>query len=93
MLRSCGKDNRTICWNPQTCEIVGELPSSSNWSFQTAWCPRNPDILATASFYGKIGIHTLQSTGEISESAGSKVHTTNVDDIFGGGGSSYGEEF
>ncbi|KAJ9103932.1 hypothetical protein QFC21_002395 [Naganishia friedmannii] len=24
LLLSCGKDNRTICWNPQTCEIVGE---------------------------------------------------------------------
>lgn len=27
LLLSCGKDNRTICWNPQTCEIVGEVSS------------------------------------------------------------------
>jgi protein transport protein SEC31 len=25
LLLSCGKDNRTICWNPQTCEIIGEV--------------------------------------------------------------------
>ena len=62
LLLSCGKDNRAICWNPQTCEIVGELPSSSNWSFEVQWCPRNPGMLATASFDGKIGVHSLQST-------------------------------
>ncbi|SNX86898.1 probable Protein transport protein SEC31 [Melanopsichium pennsylvanicum] len=62
LLLSCGKDNRSICWNPQTCEIVGELPSSSNWSFEVQWSPRNPAMLATASFDGKIGVHSLQST-------------------------------
>ena len=25
LLLSCGKDNRTLCWNPQTGEIVGEV--------------------------------------------------------------------
>ncbi len=62
LLLSCGKDNRSIVWNPQTCEIVGELPSSSNWSFEVQWSPRNPGMLATASFDGKIGVHSLQST-------------------------------
>lgn len=62
LLLSCGKDNRSICWNPQTCDIVGELPSSSNWSFEVQWSPRNPGMLATASFDGKIGVHSLQST-------------------------------
>ncbi|MCO5584315.1 hypothetical protein L7F22_038239 [Adiantum nelumboides] len=62
LLLSCGKDNRTICWNPQTSEIVGELPSSQNWSFDVQWCPKNPDLLATASFDGKIGVHSLQAT-------------------------------
>jgi protein transport protein SEC31 len=70
---------------------VRQLPPSTNWSFQTAWCPRNPDILATASFDGKIGIHTLQSTGEVTtEPAGNK--TASVDDIFGGISASYSEE-
>ncbi|EST08137.1 Steroid receptor RNA activator-protein/coat protein complex II, Sec31 [Kalmanozyma brasiliensis GHG001] len=62
LLLSCGKDNRSILWNPQSCEIVGELPSSSNWSFEVQWSPRNPAMLATASFDGKIGVHSLQST-------------------------------
>jgi WD40 repeat protein len=25
LLLSCGKDNRTLCWNPQTGEMVGEV--------------------------------------------------------------------
>ncbi|KAF8130393.1 hypothetical protein EV363DRAFT_1432273, partial [Boletus edulis] len=68
LLLSCGKDNRALCWNPQTSEIIGELPSADNWAFQVEWCPRNPDLLATAFFSGTIGIHTLQSTNAIPSS-------------------------
>ncbi|KAK0467632.1 hypothetical protein IW261DRAFT_1573805 [Armillaria novae-zelandiae] len=69
MLLSCGKDNRALCWNPQTSEIIGELPSASNWAFQVEWCPRNPDLLATAFFDGTVGIHSIQSTNEPTVSA------------------------
>jgi protein transport protein SEC31 len=41
-----------------------QLPPSANWSFEVQWCPRNPDLLATASFDGKIGIHSLQATNQ-----------------------------
>ncbi|KAI9741327.1 MAG: protein transport protein S31 [Cirrosporium novae-zelandiae] len=63
LLLSSGKDNRTICWNPMTGEQYGEFPVVTNWTFQTKWNPRNPNFLATASFDGKIGIQTIQSTG------------------------------
>ncbi|GAA98043.1 uncharacterized protein L969DRAFT_86032 [Mixia osmundae IAM 14324] len=62
LLLSSGKDNRTLCWNPESGEIVGELPRSNNWSFEAQWCPFNPFLLATASFDGIIGVHSLQST-------------------------------
>ncbi|KAL8768370.1 MAG: hypothetical protein Q9209_005404 [Squamulea sp. 1 TL-2023] len=62
LLISCGKDNRTICWNPQTGDSYGEYPVVTNWTFQTRWNPHNPSMLATASFDGKITIHPLQST-------------------------------
>ncbi|KAG1730307.1 hypothetical protein EDB19DRAFT_1740751 [Suillus lakei] len=64
LLLSCGKDNRALCWNPQTSEIIGELPSADNWAFQVEWCPRNPDLLATAFFDGTVGIHSIQSTND-----------------------------
>lgn len=63
LLLSCGKDNRALCWNPQTSEIIGELPSANNWAFQVEWCPRQPDLFAAAFFDGTIGIHSIQSTG------------------------------
>ncbi|KAL7415103.1 hypothetical protein BDY24DRAFT_283384 [Mrakia frigida] len=69
LLLSCGKDNRTILWNPQSSEILGELPASNNWAFQTSFNPRNPDILATASFDGKISINSLQSNENESTAA------------------------
>jgi protein transport protein SEC31 len=87
LLLSCGKDNRTLCWNPQTGEIIGELPATNDWAFQTTWCPRNPDLLATASFDGHIGIHSLQTT-HIPEQAGPSIsETATADDVFGALGS------
>ena len=62
LLLSCGKDNRTICWNPQTGLAYGEFPVVTNWTFQTRWNPQNPSLLATASFDGKIGVQTIQNT-------------------------------
>ncbi|KAG0051196.1 protein transport protein S31 [Gryganskiella cystojenkinii] len=64
LLLSAGKDCRSLCWNPKSGEIIGELPPSSNWTFDIDWCPRNPDLLASASFDGKINIHSIQSTHE-----------------------------
>ncbi|KAF8460267.1 hypothetical protein BDZ91DRAFT_739452 [Kalaharituber pfeilii] len=61
LLLSSGKDNRTICWNPQTGEKLGEFPVVTNWIYQTRWNPTNPNLLATASFDGKIAVHTLQT--------------------------------
>ncbi|TAQ89122.1 hypothetical protein B7494_g2514 [Chlorociboria aeruginascens] len=62
LLLSCGKDNRTLIWNPQTGESVGEFPEVTNWTFQTRFNPHNPALSATASFDGKISIQTLQNT-------------------------------
>ncbi|TFK70699.1 hypothetical protein BDN72DRAFT_794932 [Pluteus cervinus] len=81
LLLSCGKDNRALCWNPQTSEIIGELPSADNWAFQVDWCPRNPDLLATAFFDGTIGLHSIQSTNEAA-SAAAPVDQSNGADIF-----------
>ncbi|WWD21730.1 hypothetical protein CI109_106217 [Kwoniella shandongensis] len=73
LLLSCGKDNRTLCWNPQTGEIIGE----------TSWCPRNPDLLATASFDGHIGIHSLQTTSVPSQPSEKLSEEASADDVFG----------
>lgn len=62
LLLSCGKDNRTICWNPQTGEALGDFPVVTNWTFQTRWNPHNPNLFATASFDGKLSVQTLQNT-------------------------------
>ncbi|KAK4683998.1 protein transport protein SEC31, partial [Tremellales sp. Uapishka_1] len=83
LLLSCGKDNRTLCWNPQTGEIIGELPAANDWSFQTSWCPRNPDLLATASFDGHIGIHSLQTTQTPAKPSHELSATATADDVFG----------
>jgi protein transport protein SEC31 len=72
LLLSCGKDNRTILWNPQTPKILGEFPIASTWAFETQWCPQNPDILANATFEGKITVHRLQSTMSKSEVNGAQ---------------------
>ncbi|KFH48656.1 Protein transport protein-like protein [Hapsidospora chrysogenum ATCC 11550] len=77
LLLSCGKDNRTIAWNPRTGERLGEFPEVTNWTFQTTFNPHNPNLSATASFDGKITVQTLQNTNpETSQTAADK----NLDD-------------
>ncbi|GLB39367.1 putative steroid receptor RNA activator (SRA1) [Lyophyllum shimeji] len=82
LLLSCGKDNRALCWNPQTSEIIGELPSADNWAFQVDWCPRNPDLLATAFFDGTVGIHSIQSTNDIPSQDSTAAQPPQGADIF-----------
>lgn len=81
LLLSCGKDNRTICWNPQTGEMLGEFPTVTNWTFKTEWNPRNPSLSATASYDGKIVIQTLQNTNP-SASAEVPGSAGDADDFF-----------
>lgn len=83
LLLSCGKDNRSICWNPQSGEAYGEFPVVTNWTFQTRWNPHNPNLLATASFDGKIGIQSIQNTkSDASPSSGSQAQATDDEDFF-----------
>lgn len=77
LLLSSGKDNRTLVWNPQTGERLGEFPEVTNWTFLTRFNPHNPNLSATASFDGKITVQTLQNTNpDTSQTAAEK----NLDD-------------
>lgn len=83
LLLSCGKDNRNICWNPQTSEAYGEFPVVTNWTFQTQWCSSNPNYVATASFDGKISINQIQNTrSETDSAAGNHLQATDDEDFF-----------
>lgn len=82
-LLSCGKDNRTFCWNPQTGDCFGEFPVVTNWTFQTRWNPSNPAYLATASFDGKIVVHTIQNTrSDTGKDSSGHVQSADDDDFF-----------
>uniref|UniRef100_A0AAY4AZJ2 Protein transport protein Sec31A n=1 Tax=Denticeps clupeoides TaxID=299321 RepID=A0AAY4AZJ2_9TELE len=59
LLLSCGKDNRILCWNPNTAEVLYELPTSTQWCFDIQWCPRNPAVLSAASFDGHISVYSI----------------------------------
>ncbi|ORY35144.1 hypothetical protein BCR33DRAFT_722497 [Rhizoclosmatium globosum] len=67
LLLSCGKDNRTIVWDPSSGpegKVIGDLHRSRNWSFEAQWCHRNPDLIAVAGFDGTISVHSLQGSGK-----------------------------
>ncbi|KAF2017064.1 hypothetical protein BU24DRAFT_420092 [Aaosphaeria arxii CBS 175.79] len=82
ILLSCGKDNRTIAWNPHTGETLGEFPVVTNWTFQTRFNPSNPNLLATASFDGKIAVQTLQNTGAASDTSKGATQALDGEDFF-----------
>jgi protein transport protein SEC31 len=63
LLLSCGKDSRTLCWDPLQGELLCELPSSTNWNFDVQWSPRMPAVYAAASFNGGVAVHSLLDVG------------------------------
>lgn len=59
-LLTCAKDNRTICWDTVSGEIVSELPAGTNWNFDVHWYPKIPGVISASSFDGKIGIYNIE---------------------------------
>ncbi|VAH27122.1 unnamed protein product [Triticum turgidum subsp. durum] len=59
-LLTCAKDNRTICWDTVSGEIINELPTSSNGNFDIHWYRKIPGVVAASSYDGKIGVHNLE---------------------------------
>ncbi|KAJ1529899.1 hypothetical protein ONE63_006629 [Megalurothrips usitatus] len=63
LLLSCGKDNRILCWNPNSNvlggEVVCEVATTTQWNFDVAWCPRNPALMSSCSFDGHVSIYSL----------------------------------
>lgn len=82
LLLSCGKDNRTICWNPSTGQAYGDFSIVTNWTFQTRWNPHNPSLFATASFDGKISVETIQNTNPKSEEKTAATQAMDSEDFF-----------
>lgn len=82
LLLSCGKDNRTICWNSRTGEKYGDFAAGSNWAFETRWNPHNPSIVASASFDGKILIASTQSTNSKPEDQAAANQALDDSDFF-----------
>ncbi|XP_076949538.1 protein transport protein SEC31 homolog B-like isoform X2 [Bidens hawaiensis] len=60
-LVTCGKDNRTICWDTNSTEIVSELPAGTNWNFDVHWYPKIPGVISASSFDGKIGVYNIEA--------------------------------
>ncbi|XP_075854754.1 protein transport protein Sec31A isoform X13 [Microcebus murinus] len=59
LLLSCGKDAKILCANPNTGEVLYELPTNTQWCFDIQWCPRNPAVLSAASFDGRISVYSI----------------------------------
>lgn len=80
LLVSCGKDNRILCWNPNSNqtngEVLAEIAKTNQWTFDVSWCPRNPALIACPNFDGHVSIYSLmggktqqiQTTNKIADS-------------------------
>ncbi|XP_023839298.1 protein transport protein Sec31A isoform X6 [Salvelinus sp. IW2-2015] len=78
LLLSCGKDNRILCWNPNTAEVLYELPTSTQWCFDIQWCPRNPAVLSAAAFDGHISVYSIMggSSQAVSQTQADTISTS-----------------
>ncbi|XP_061555139.1 protein transport protein Sec31A isoform X2 [Phycodurus eques] len=80
LLLSCAKDSRILCWNPNTGEVLYELPAGSQWCFDVQWCPRNPAVLSAARFDGHIDVYSIMGG---SSQAQSQRHADQISNSFG----------
>uniref|UniRef100_A0A8C1U674 Protein transport protein Sec31A n=1 Tax=Cyprinus carpio TaxID=7962 RepID=A0A8C1U674_CYPCA len=85
LLLSSGKDNRILCWNPNTGEVIYELPTANQWCFDVQWCPRNPALLSAASFDGRISVYSVMG-GRLQQRQHSTISASfDTSDPFGTG--------
>ncbi|XP_011168617.1 protein transport protein Sec31A isoform X2 [Solenopsis invicta] len=63
LLLSCAKDNRILCWNPNSNalngEVICELAQTAQWNFDVSWCPRNPGLIVGSSFDGHAVVYSV----------------------------------
>eukprot|EP01114_Cavostelium_apophysatum_P005541 TRINITY_DN1672_c0_g2_i1.p1 TRINITY_DN1672_c0_g2~~TRINITY_DN1672_c0_g2_i1.p1 ORF type:complete len:1099 (+),score=314.97 TRINITY_DN1672_c0_g2_i1:121-3417(+) len=78
LLLSSSRDNKTLCWNMKSGEILCEVDiDSQQWNFDVQWSPRIPAILSTTSFEGEVRVHSLQDVrGESSSGLGIAAKAT-----------------
>ncbi|XP_067212068.1 protein transport protein Sec31A isoform X2 [Linepithema humile] len=80
LLLSCAKDNRILCWNPnsnaQNGEVICELAQTAQWNFDVSWCPRHPGLIVGSSFDGHAVVYSLLG--------GSQQEISNRMDLFPG---------
>jgi protein transport protein SEC31 len=62
-LLSSGKDNRAIFWDPKAGNGTGvEVLCAQEWVHQIGWSAHRPDIYATASSDGRVGVYDMTTT-------------------------------
>lgn len=73
-----------LCSVSEIPRAPSQYPASNNWIFQTGFCPRNPDIFASASFDGKINVFSLQTNRNFSECSSRSAHqqASESEDLF-----------
>ncbi|KAL0128272.1 hypothetical protein PUN28_003498 [Cardiocondyla obscurior] len=80
LLLSCAKDNKILCWNPNSNavngEVICELAQTAQWNFDVSWCPRNPGLIVGSSFDGHAIVYSLLG--------GQQQETTKIGDSFPG---------
>ncbi|KAL1115908.1 hypothetical protein AAG570_006197 [Ranatra chinensis] len=83
LMISCAKDNKILCWNPNSNdangEMICEIPNTQQWIFEVDWCPRNPALVVSCSCDNRTSIYSLMGSNN------NQIQTTNkIADSFPG---------
>ena len=62
-------------------QILYELETNVQWCFDVQWCPRNPNVVSTGSFDGRILIHSLMGGGIAVEGNDEEKHKNLVSPV------------
>lgn len=65
LLLSSAKDNRILCWNPNANnpadQLIYEMQTGTEWSYDVQWCPRYPNLFSGCSFDGHVSIYDVMA--------------------------------
>lgn len=63
VLMTVGEDARMASWNPLTGALLHEYTTSGQVAFDVKWSPKQPNLLSTSSYDGKVNVLSIDTTG------------------------------
>jgi len=63
LLLTTGEDGRMAGWNPLSGQLLYDYPATGHVAFDLQWSPKQPNLISTCSYDGKVQIQSIDTAG------------------------------